>query len=105
MPILSTEHHSMLLRIDEAFNETSNVMEELDSLIEQKRRLQIDIDVKREQLQETFVPLLCMVTVDVLLFKGRKNKIPLIRLHRKIHGCGLSESKNAVEAFIEAYLG
>lgn len=87
-------------QIDDLFDTSNNQVAEFDAIDEQIRSLTNQKHHLQNDMKEVFIQLLCLVTVDVHMFCGRNHKVPLIRIHRKAHECGLRESKDAVEEFV-----
>jgi hypothetical protein len=98
---MNKEQSDVVRIIDETFNVTSNQLQVLSELLEEHRTLSYRIHERREELKDTFIKLLCLVTADNHLFSGRVHKIPLIRLHRAAYASDLKSSKEAVERFIQ----
>ena len=89
------------ISIDDKFVVTHGVINDINDLEEQIRKLELRKSFKQQMLTSFFVELLALVATSAVHYNGRKRKVELIKIMRKCERIGLREAKDFVETFVQ----
>jgi len=98
---MAIEQSAIVSEIESMFTDLCSYEKQVHDINEQIRRLTNRKNALLSDMRSDFIKLLCLVAVDTRMYNGKQNKIPLVRLHRTIHGSCLKDAKDIVEQFVD----